>query len=275
VRLGRIRRSRRLIAGLLALVAVAAAALAAALVGGDPFRSSEAILAGPSWEHPFGTDELGRDILTRLLHGASTSLRVAILPVLAAAIVGATVGLLAGYFGGLLDELLLKIIELLFVVPRFLLALVVAALFGPSIWLIGVVLAVTFWPHTARLVRADAIALREREFVEAARSVGASDTRILVRHLLPWVLPIVVVNSSFQAGTAVLVEAGLGFLGLGDRNVVSWGAMLADAQSYLAVAWWTSVFPGAALAVMVLAMNLAGDGLAQAWNVRAPSGARD
>ena len=266
----RLGRSRRLVVGLVTLVGIAAAAVAGALFGGDPFHSSEAILASPSREHPFGTDELGRDILTRMLHGAGTSLRVAILPVLAAAMIGTVIGLAAGYFGGLLDEVLLKVIELLFVVPRFLLALVAAALFGPSIWLIGLVLAITFWPHTARLARADAIALRERDFVQAAHSVGASNRRVLVRHLLPWVLPVVVVNSSFQAGTAVLVEAGLGFLGLGDRNVVSWGAMLADAQSYVAVAWWTSVFPGAALALMVLALNLAGDGLAQFWNVRAP-----
>ena len=269
MRARRRRRSRRLVVGFLALAGIAAAALAGALFAGDPFHSSDALLTGPSREHPFGTDELGRDILTRMVHGAATSLKVAIVPVLAAAAVGTAVGLAAGYFGGVLDELLLKVIEFLFVVPRFLLALVAAALFGPSLWLIGVVLAITFWPHTARLVRADTIALREREFVEAAHSVGSSDRQVLVRHLFPWVLPVVVVNSSFQAGTAVLVEAGLGFLGLGDRNVVSWGAMLADAQSYVAVAWWTSVFPGAALALMVLALNLAGDGLAHSWNVRA------
>ena len=271
----RLVRSHRLVAAVLALAGIVVAALAGSVVAGDPFESSGSLLTSPSREHPFGTDELGRDILTRMLHGAGTSLRVAIFPVVAAAVVGTAGGLLAGYFGGIVDEVILKAIELLFVVPRFLLALVAAALFGPSVWLIGVVLAITFWPHTARLVRADTIALREREFVDAARSVGSRDSRILLRHLLPWVLPVVVVNSSFQAGTAVLVEAGLGFLGLGDRNVVSWGAMLADAQSYVAVAWWTSVFPGAALALTVLALNLAGDGLAQAWNVRAPAGARD
>jgi peptide/nickel transport system permease protein len=169
----------------------------------------------------------------------------------------------------LLDEALLKLVEFVLVLPRFLLALVVAALFGGHLWVVALVLAATFWPHTARLVRAEAIALRERPFVEAAHSVGAGNTRILVRHLLPLALPVVAVNASFQAGQAVLVESGLAFLGLGDPNTVSWGAMLSGAQSYLGIAWWTSVFPGTALAVLVLALNLAGDGLAETLGVRA------
>ena len=258
-------RRRRLIVGVLLLAVVAAAAAAAR---GDPFDPSNAILAKPSGAYPFGTDELGRDVLTRVLHGASTSLAVALAPALLAAAIGTGVGLVAGYTGGAVDELLLKLMELILVVPRFLLALVAAALFGAELWLIVVVLAVTFWPHTARLVRAEATSLREREFVEAARSLGARDTRIVARHLLPLTLPIVAVASSFQAGQAVLIESGLSFLGLGDRDVVSWGAMLADAQSYVGLAWWTSVFPGAALALLVLAVNLVGDGLADHWNVR-------
>ena len=226
------------------------------------------MLAHPSGVHALGTDELGRDVLTRILHGAGTALEVALPPALLAAAIGVAIGLVGGYFGGLLDEALLKLTELVLVVPRFLLALVVAALFGGHLWVIGLVLAATFWPHTARLVRAEAITLRERPFVEAAHSIGAGNTRILVRHLLPLALPVVVVNASFQAGQAVLVESGLAFLGLGDPNAVSWGAMLSGAQSYLGIAWWTSVFPGLALAVLVLALNLAGDGLADAWSVR-------
>jgi peptide/nickel transport system permease protein len=261
----RLLRRRRLLTG---VVLLALTALAAAAAGGDPFGPSETILRQPSRTHPFGTDELGRDVLTRILHGAGTALQIAIPPALAAAAVGTVVGLVGGYFGGVLDEALLRLIELILIVPRFLLALVAAALFGAHLWLVGVVLAVTFWPHTARLVRAEAISLRERPFVEAARSLGAGDGWVLLRHLLPLVLPIVAVNSSFQAGQAVLIESGLAFLGLGDRDVVSWGAMLADAQSYLELAWWTSVFPGAALALVVLALNLAGDGLSDAWSVR-------
>lgn len=261
----RLLRRRRLLVGSALLAATVVAAIAA---GGDPFRPSEATLADPSGAHPLGTDELGRDILTRVLHGAGTALAVAFPPALLAAAIGTAVGLAAGYFGGILDEVLLKLVELVLVVPRFLLALVAAALFGADLWLVILVLAMTFWPHTARLVRAEALAVRERMFVEAARSLGASDSRILLRHVLPLALPIVAVAASFQAGQAVLIESGLGFLGLGDRDVISWGAMLADAQSYVGLAWWTSVFPGAALALLVLAVNLVGDGLADHWNVR-------
>lgn len=268
MRVAALLRSRRVLLGGGVLLAVGLAAAVAVLAGGDPFRTSESILAGPSRSHPFGTDELGRDILTRILDGAATTLAVAIPPALVAGLAGVVAGLVAGYFGGLLDEALLKLMEFVLVVPRFLLALVAAAFFGGHLWLVGAILAATFWPSTARLVRGEVISLREREFVDAAISVGASDTRILVRHLLPLVAPIVAVNASFQAGQAALIEAGLAFLGVGDRNVVSWGAMLADAQSYLGVAWWTSVFPGVALACVILALNLLGDGLSDAWNVR-------
>jgi len=263
-----VRDSRRLTIGTVFVLAVAGAAVFAAVAGADPFRTSETILAAPSGAHPLGTDELGRDILTRILDGAATTLKVALAPAAVAAVIGTAAGLAGGFYGGLLDEALLKLIELVLIVPRFLIALVAAALFGGSLWLVGGVLAATFWPTTARLVRADTISLREREFVEASRSVGAGDWWIVSRHLLVLVAPIVAVNSSFQAGQAVLIEAGLAFLGVGDRNVVSWGAMVADAQSYLGTAWWTSVFPGGALAATILALNLIGDGLADVWNVR-------
>lgn len=261
-------RSRRFVLAALFLLGVLGAAVFAAFAPGDPFGTSETILRGPSTAHPFGTDDLGRDILTRILSGAATTLKVAIVPPLVAAAVGAIVGLAAGYYGGVLDEVLLKLMEFTLVVPRFVLALVAGAFFGGSLWLLGIVLAATFWPSTGRLVRAETISLREREFVEASRSVGASDRWIISRHLLLLVAPVIAVNSSFQAGQAALIEAGLAFLGVGDRNVVSWGAMLSDAQSYLGIAWWTSVFPGVALALVVLALNLLGDGLADTWNVR-------
>lgn len=264
-----LRRSRRFVAGVAFLVLAALAVVIAAFGVGDPFTPSETLLQPPSAAHPFGTDELGRDVFARVLHGAATALQVSFPPALAAAVVGTIVGLVGGYAGGMLDELLLKLIELVLVVPRFLLALVVVALFGGSLTLLAIVLAATFWPTTARLVRAEAISLRERPFVEAARALGAGDARIVFRHLLLLVIPLVAVNSSFQAGQAALIEAGLAFLGLGDQNVVSWGAMLADAQSYLGIAWWTSVFPGLALALLILALNLLGDGLADTLSVRA------
>jgi len=217
-----------------------------------------------------GTDQVGRDVLVRLLAGAGTSLWVAFVAAVAATLVGTSVGLAAGYLGGWLDDVLLKLAEVAQVMPQFLVALVAAALFGPSRFVLAIVLAITFWPSTARLARGEALAIRQLDFVEAAKALGAGPVRILVRHLLPAALPVVVVNASFQAGAAVLIEAGLAFLGLGDRNVISWGAMVADAQAYVGIAWWLSLFPGLAAGVTVLAMNLAGDGMNEALSVRAP-----
>jgi len=257
------RRSPRLVAGLLMVGAAGAAALAGLLVAGDPFAPSQAILTAPSGAHPLGTDELGRDVLDRLLHGAGTSLLVAVAGVLPATVFGTAMGLVSGYAGRFLDELILKATELFQIMPAFLLALVAGALFGPSLSLLIAVLNVIFWPFTARLARAESTALRDREFVAAARALGAGRLRILRRHVLPGILAPVIVNASFQAGVAMLVEAGLAFLGLADANVVSWGQMLAGAQEYLGVAWWLYVLPGAALAFTILGFNLAGDGLNQ------------
>jgi len=250
------------------LLVVALGTIVAGLVGADPFRPSAATLRPPSLRHLMGTDQLGRDVLDRVLRGSGSSLWVASISASLAALVGTAVGLMAGYVGGLLDDALVKATEVAQVMPQFLVALVAAALFGPDRSVLIAVLAMTFWPGTARLVRGETRALRERDFVEAAKAQGAGPVRVLLRHILPAALPIVVVNASFQAGAAVLIEAGLAFLGLGDRNVISWGAMLADAQSYVGIAWWMSLFPGVAISLTVLAMNLAGDGLNEALSVR-------
>ena len=155
----------------------------------------------------------------------------------------------------------MRVTELVQVAPRFFLAVLVAALFGPSLALLVILLAITFWPATARIVRAQVLSLREREYVLAAHALGVRRGRILARHVLPNVLGIVVVTSALQVGTAILVEASLSFLGLGDRSVVSWGFMLNDAQPFLRVAWWMSVFPGLALVLTVLGTNLFADAL--------------
>lgn len=263
---------RRLLAGLLLLAIAGLAALAGALLAGDPFSTSETLLSEPSLRHPFGTDNLGRDVLTRVLHGTGTSLKVAVLAVLAGTVLATALGLVSGYAGGLLDDLLLKLAEVVQVIPAFLLALVTAAVFGAGLLLLVVILAIIFFPRTFRLARGEAIGLREREFVQAARAIGAGRTRILTRHILPGALTIVLVNASFQAGTAVLIETGLAFLGIGERDVVSLGTMLSDAQGYLDQAWWMSLFPGLLVAVTILGMNLLGDGLNDLREVR--SGAR-
>jgi peptide/nickel transport system permease protein len=254
--------------GVVLLGIVAAMALVAHSFSGDPFRPSETVLASPSWRHLMGTDQIGREVSSRLLNGAESALWVAATSVLGATAVGVVLGFVAGYVGGFVDDVLLKIAEVFQVIPAFLLALVGAALFSPSLRLVGVVLAMVFWPMTARLTRAEVRALRDREFVQAARALGAGHGRIMIRHILPALLPVVTVNASFQAGTAVLIESGLAFLGLGDRNVVSWGMMLADAQSYVGIAWWLSLFPGLLLGVTVIGMNMLGDGLNEVWDVR-------
>lgn len=266
--LKRLSPSRRLRVGVMVLLGGVLGAMAGGLLGADPFRLSPETLQPPSLNHLMGTDHVGRDVLTRLARGAGTSLLVASLSAGAAALIGTAVGLVAGYVGGVADIALLKVAEVAQVMPQFLVALVAAALFGSSRFLLVGILAITFWPGTARLARGEALALREREFVEAARAQGAGPLRILLRHLLPAVAPIVVVNASFQAGAAVLIEAGLAFLGLGDRNVVSWGAMLADAQTYVGIAWWMSLFPGVAVGLTVLALNLVGDGLNEVMGIR-------
>lgn len=255
------RSNPRLLTGIVLLAVAGLAALAGVLVADDPFRTSDAVLTGPSARHPFGTDHLGRDVLTRVLHGAGTSLSVSLLSVVAGTVIATALGLVSGYAGGLVDDALLKLAEVLQVIPGFLLALVAAAVFGASLTLLVVILAIIFFPRTFRLARGEAIGLRDREFVWAARAAGSGPVRILARHILPGALTIIVVNASFQAGTAVLIETGLSFLGLGERDAVSLGTMLADAQSYLEQAWWMSLFPGALVAVAILGMNLLGDGV--------------
>jgi peptide/nickel transport system permease protein len=178
------------------------------------------------------------------------------------------VGSLAGYFGRVTDDVLMRLTETIQVVPRFFLVLIVAALFGPSLTTVAILLGLTFWPATARLLRAQILSLRNRDFVVGARAIGVPELRILARHILPSAVAVVVVSTSLQVGSAMLVEAGLSFLGLGDRSVVSWGNMLNLAQPFIRVAWWTAVFPGLAITLTVMAANLVGDGLNAALDPR-------
>lgn len=256
--------------GLLGLV-LTALAVGLALVGGaiapfDPLAPSPSALLPPGPGHWLGTDDLGRDTLSGVLGGARASLVVGLATAVVAASLGTAVGGVAGYRGGVIDEVLMRGTELVQIAPRFFLAILVAALFGPSLGLLTVLLALTFWPTTARIVRAQVLSLREREFVVAARALGAPERRILVRHVLPNVVGLIIVTAALQVGAAILVEASLGFLGLGDRSIVSWGLMLNDAQPFLRIAWWLSVFPGLALVATVLGVNLLADALYAVWD---------
>ena len=256
-------------AGLVCIAGMAALAILAPTISPyDPLALGDRALAQPEARHLFGTDDLGRDILSGILHGARISLTIGFLAALTATGVGVLVGAVAGYYGGSVDDLLMRVTEWFLVIPQFFLVLIVAALFGPRTLNVILVIGLLGWPATARLVRAQFLALREREFVLAARTLGAGDWRIIMRQILPNGLAPAIVSGSLQVAAAVLIESNLRFLGLSDPNVVSWGGMLNSAQRFLFQAWWTAAFPGAAIFVTVLGFNLLGDGLNDALNPR-------
>ncbi len=237
----------------------------------DPFAFVATPFEPPSGDYLFGTDDLGRDVFSGVVYGARTSLLVGVAVAGASLVIGTVVGSIAGFFGGWVDDVLMRLTELLQVMPRFFLALMVVALFGPSLTNLVLVLALTSWELTARVARAGVLAIRELDYVVAARALGASPWKNLRSHVLPNAIAPVVALASLQVGSAILIEAGLSFLGLGDPNVISWGYMLNNAQSFVRRAWWMSVFPGAAVALTVLGVNLVGDGLNDFWNPRARS----
>jgi len=244
-------------------------AFAPLLQTNDPFAGGKDALLPPlSGEHLLGTDHLGRDIWSQLVNGARVSLMVGFSVAAAATVIGIIVGALAGFYGGWIDSLLMRITEFFQTLPRLVLALIIVALFGSSVTMLIGVIAILSWPQTARVVRTGFMSLRSVAFVDAARVSGMPRTAIIFREILPNVLASVVVIASLDVGAAILTEASLSFFGLGDPNLVSWGGMLQQAQQYLAQAWWMAVFPGVAIALIVLAFNILGDGLNDALNPR-------
>ena len=228
-------------------------------IGKDSFRPPDSI-------YLLGTDDLGRDLLSGVLWGARVSLLVGLLAAFTSTLIGVLVGSASGFYGGWADDLLMRITEFFLVIPRFFLALIIVALFGSSIWHIIFVIGILSWPVTARLVRAEFLSLKEKEFVEGVRAMGAPDRRIILHHMLPNAGPPIVISGSLQIARAILMEAGLSFLGLGDPNRMSWGVMLYNAQRFLRHAWWTATFPGLAIFFIVMGFNLVGDGLNDALN---------
>jgi peptide/nickel transport system permease protein len=212
--------------------------------------------------HPLGTDHLGRDLLSRLAHGARASLTVAYAGLLLGAALGVALGLLAGFRGRLPDRVLTSVVDAYLSFPYILIAIVWAALVRTTVWALIVIVALRGWVEFARVVRAQVLSVREREFVLAARALGASDPRLVARHVLPQVGGAILVIAGFQFGRLILLESTLSFLGLGIQPPTpAWGAMLADARLYLTQAWWTVAFPSALISVVVLAANFLGDGL--------------
>ena len=240
---------------------IALALLAHVLAPTDPFASVGAPLAPPSRTHVFGTDDLGRDVFSGVVHGARTSLTVTLAVIAIASIIGVAVGAVAGYRGGGVDDVLMRGTEAAQIVPRFFLAVVVIALFGPGLDRVVIVLGLTSWPAIARVVRAETLSLSRREFVEAAHALGARAPRILLRHVLPNALSTALVVISLNAASVLLLEAGLGFIGLGDPRAISLGYLANNAQRFLRIAWWMTLFPGVAVALAVLGLNLIGDAL--------------
>jgi peptide/nickel transport system permease protein len=258
------------IGGVVVAILVAFAVLAPALAPWDPNRhDTRRILAPPSAQHWMGTDQLGRDVLSRVLYGARVSLAVGFVSVGIATLIGILLGAAAGYHGALVDGVIMRLVDLMLVFPRFFLLLAVLAFLKPSIWTIMVVIGLTGWMSVARLVRAEFLTLREREFVIWSESVGASAVRIVFRHILPNALAPVLVAMTLGIPAAILMESGLSFLGLGVQPPhATWGNILTDGKDSLEIAWWMTVYPGLAILITVLSYNLLGEGIRDALDPR-------
>jgi peptide/nickel transport system permease protein len=221
-----------------------------------------AFLEGGSTRNLLGTDHLGRDVLSRLIYGARVAALVGVTTVLFSGSLGLIIGLIAGYFGGIADTLLMRLLDVQLSMPFMLLSLAIIGVLGPSLSNIVIVLAITGWVVYARVIRAEILSLRTREFVIASRALGASTVRTILRHLLPNVVPFVIVIATLEVGRVMLLESALSFLGLGVRPPTpSWGAMLAEGRIYVGTAWWLATFPGLAISVTVLSLNIVGDWL--------------
>ena len=222
----------------------------------------------PSLKYPLGTDNLGRDLFTELLYGARITLLVSFIAVITSTVVGVLFGAIAGYYGGITDSILMRITEIFLVIPPIFLALVLVALFGANIINIIIVISILSWPQTARLVRAEILSLKERPYCKPAIAAGASDFRIIFSELVPNTMTTIVVNMSLTQATAILIESALSFLGFGDSTMVSWGLMLNNAQEFFRQSWYMVFCPGIAIFLVVLSLNLLGEGLNDVFNPR-------
>jgi peptide/nickel transport system permease protein len=259
-----------LVGAALVLAFLAATALAPLLAPYDPLAPDwGAVLAPPSLAHPFGTDDLGRDILSRVLYGGRVSLQAGLLTVAFALAVGVPLGLAAGFFGGRVDNLVMRGVEVVLSFPTLVLALGITAVLGPKLLHALLAIGIVFVPHFARLVRGQVLSVRENDYVTAARALGATDRRVMGLHVLPNCLAPVLVQSTFSIALGILIEAALSFLGLGTQPPTpSWGIMLSMGRGYLEQAPWLGAFPGAAVFLTVLGFNMLGDGLRDALDPR-------
>ncbi|MEY8829584.1 ABC transporter permease [Sedimentitalea sp. XS_ASV28] len=267
----RFRHNRGAVIGLVILAVVIATAIAAPfLFPQSPWKMVQRPFLPPFTQEglPLGTDALGRDVLSGLAHGAYVSLLVGLVSTIVALAIGVPVGALAGYFVGRTDDALMRFTEFFQTIPSFALAIVLLAIFQPSLIFVIIAIAIVSWPPVARLVRGEVLSLRTREFVEAASLSGLSNSQIILRHVLPNALPPIIVLASLMVAQAILLESSLSFLGLGDPNIMSWGYMIGAARTVIRTAWWLSFLPGMAILLTVLALNLIGEGLNDALNPR-------
>lgn len=227
----------------------------------NPFEIAGKRFLPPGGAFPLGTDYLGRDVFAGIVHGARTSLFIGIVAAGLMTTIGLLLGALSGYYGGYIDNVLMRVTEFFQVLPSLIFTMVLVALFKPSIGTIIVAIGISAWPGITRLVRAEFLSLRERDFVTASKAMGATNRRIIGREILPNALPPIIVNASLAVGIAILFEAGLSFLGLGDPNVMSWGYMIGSSRVFIRQAWWSVTFPGLAIFMTVLSLSLIGDWL--------------
>ena len=267
---GRFSKNKSAVFGLIILfLVILMAVIANWIYPDDPFR-----LAGKPMSSPgtngflLGSDTLGRDVAAGIAHGAKTSILIGLLATIAAVFIGIIFGALAGYYGGVIDDALMRVTEIFQTIPSFVFAILLVAIMKPSIDSIVIAITVVSWPAVARLVRGEFMSLKNREFVQACHTLGMNDSRIMMREILPNCLSPVIVIGSLMVATAILIESGLAFLGLGDPNIMSWGFQIGAGRTMLRSAWWVCTFPGIAILITVLAINLVGEGLNDAFNPR-------
>ena len=267
---GRFSKNKSAVFGLIILfLVILMAVIANWIYPDDPFR-----LAGKPMSSPgtngflVGSDTLGRDVAAGIAHGAKTSILIGLLATIAAVFIGIIFGALAGYYGGVIDDALMRVTEIFQTIPSFVFAILLVAIMKPSIESIVIAITVVSWPAVARLVRGEFMSLKNREFVQACHTLGMNDSRIMMREILPNCLSPVIVIGSLMVATAILIESGLAFLGLGDPNIMSWGFQIGAGRTMLRSAWWVCTFPGIAILITVLAINLVGEGLNDAFNPR-------
>lgn len=273
IALRQFKRSRTALVGLGVIVLLYLVALLAPLIAPyDPIAQADIARTGhlgPNAEHLLGTDRFGRDVLSRIIYGSRISLSIGFIATALSITIGTLFGAAAGYFGGKVDGFIMRFTDVVLAFPRLVLLIMIVALFSPSITVIILVLGLTQWPGTTRIVRGDVLSLREREFIHAAQALGMSRSRIMLRHLIPNVLAPVIVTATLGIGNTIVLEAGLSFLGLGVQPPTpTWGSMVAEGRDNLLGAWWVATFPGLTIVLVVLAFNLVGDGLRDALDPR-------